>query len=117
MIGWAIAAGVAAFGGYRVCTKGIPIRSGQLGQPGLGPKWRVRWACYQWKAEIWTARDGLWSPVGDFKSETLAKGAALDAALQYMPPQIAAPATAAFSDQSLVGDEPPATTSFKDQDV
>lgn len=79
----AVAAAIAAAAGSLYAgTRGIPVRSGQLGAPGLGPRWRVRWAVWRWKAQVWTARGG-WRGVGEFKSEELARGAAIAKAMEY----------------------------------
>ncbi len=79
MIG-TLAAIAAGAGGLYAGTRGVPVRSGQLGQPGIGPRWRVRWGLWRWKGEVWTPTNG-WRPVGDFKTEELARAAAFARAI------------------------------------
>ncbi len=73
----------AGAGGVYTWTKGVRVKGGQLGQPGVGPKWRVRWAVNRWIGEVWNARDG-WRSVGDFDSPELATGAAIAKAMEYV---------------------------------
>jgi hypothetical protein len=73
----------AGAGGVYTFTKGVRVKGGQLGQPGLGPKWRTRWAVNRWIGEVWNPRDG-WRSVGDFDTPELAKGAAIAKAMLYL---------------------------------
>jgi hypothetical protein len=94
--------GIAAAGAGGVYTfaKGVKVSSGQLGAPGLGPKWRTRWAVNRWIGEVWNPRDG-WRSVGDFDTPELAKGAAIAKAMAYMStPQLTANVSARVADFS-----------------
>ena len=77
-----IAATAAALGAVYTGARGVPVRSGRLGNPSTGPQWRVRWALWRWKSEVWSVRNG-WQPVGEFKTEVLARGAALAKAMEF----------------------------------
>ena len=103
---WPFIGAAAAGGTALACGLGIPISGGKIGSA----EWRVRWACWRWKAEVRLAADpyakptkweiagygGGWGSAGKEAATEIAMSRAatisgLAAAVGSMPPQ---PATA-----------------------
>lgn len=66
------ALGLAAAG--TVCWRGLPTESGT----GPAGRWRIRWACWRWLAEMQQV-EGRWTRVAAFRmgEQALAKAAAM----------------------------------------
>ncbi len=118
-----IAGAAAAAGAVYTGTRGVPVRSGRLGNPSTGPQWRVRWALWRWKAQVWTVRNG-WMPVGEYKTEQTARGAALAKAMEHVSQPaiegVMLTSAKSFGVQGagdVTGDAPAQQTSFTKGDV
>lgn len=84
-----IPAGLALAGGGYTCLRGVEVRAGTV--PGRGD-WRIRWACWRYKAEV-RREGGVWESVGTFAKGEAALAAA---AMRLVLPSEATPGASGY---------------------